>query len=82
MKFLCLVVILDVVRLFISKNFGILRVRFYCLLVLELTSDLVRCCSSCHNRVVRLINSHQSSEHPMALISEASEGLWRILSIV
>jgi len=32
------------------------------LLTSELTSDAVRCCSSCFNRVVRMINSAQSTD--------------------
>jgi len=35
---------------------------FFVVIMSELTSDAVRCCSSCFNRVVRMINGVQSGD--------------------
>src|SRR6218665_70749 len=48
----------------------------------ELSSDSVRCCSSCFNRVARLINSHQTNEQQVSLLSEASDGLYSSLLLL
>jgi len=63
-------------KCYIKRNVGS---SIVCLLLLtsELTSDTVRCCSSCFNRVIRMINSVQSGSS-----IEASDGTLCVIYIV